>query len=243
MIEHTSNEVAYYYDSHPTEEDLMGETPPHAALVHYLMDVLAWLFHDRLCAIYENFNFYQTRNKDEKPLAPDLGVIKGVAHRSVRSWRVGVYGPAPQVVFEIASEETWKRDLEEKPDRYALMGVQEYFAYDPNIPPIRRSESYRLFGWQLDNETGLMQKMAPGPGGRLWSRHLDSLLVPDGAYLRLYDREGHLRLTQGEAADRRAEAEAQARRFAERRAEVEAEKARIFAEKLRSFGLDPEQLL
>src|SRR6266480_8078721 len=73
MIEHTSDEVAYYYyDSHPTEEDLMGETPPHAALVHYLMDVLAWLFHDQLCAIYENFNFYQTRNKDEKPLALDL---------------------------------------------------------------------------------------------------------------------------------------------------------------------------
>jgi hypothetical protein len=137
------------------------------------------------------------------------------------------------------------------------MGVQEYFAYDPNIPPIRRSESYRLFGWQLDNETGLLQKMTPGPGGRLWSRHLDSLLVPDGAYLRLHDREGHLRLTQGEAdryraeaeaqgrqfAERRAETEAEARRFAERRAEVEAEKARRFAEKLRSLGLDPEQLL
>src|SRR5207302_9649978 len=102
MIEHTSNEVAYYYyDSHPTEEDLMGETPPHAALVHYLMDVLAWLFHDQLSAIYENFNFYQTRNKDEKPLAPDLAVIKGIAHRPVRSWRVGVHGPAPQVVLEI----------------------------------------------------------------------------------------------------------------------------------------------
>jgi colicin import membrane protein len=258
MIEHTSDEVAYYYyDSHPTEEDLMGETPPHAALVHYLMDVLAWLFHDQLCAIYENFNFYQTRNKDEKPLAPDLAVIKGVAQRPVRSWRVGVYGPAPHVVFEIASEETWKRDLEEKPGRYAVMGVEEYFAYDPNLPPFRRSELSRLFGWQLDKDTGLMQKMTPGPGGRLWSRHLDSLLVPDGSYLRLYDREGHLRLTQGEVdryraeaeaqarwfAERRAEAEAQARQDAERRAEAEAEKARIFAEKLRSLGMDPEQLL
>jgi Uma2 family endonuclease len=132
MIEHTSDEVAYYYyDSHPTEEDLMGETPPHAALVHYLMDVLAWLFHDQLCAIYENFNFYQTRNKDEKPLALDLAVIKGVAHRSVRSWRVGVYGPAPQVVFEIASEDTWKRDLLEKPDRYAVMGVSGVFCLRP----------------------------------------------------------------------------------------------------------------
>jgi Uma2 family endonuclease len=222
MIEHTSDEVAYYYDSHPTEEDLIGESPPHAALVHYLMDVLAWLFHDRMCSIYENFNFYQTRNRDEKPLAPDVAIIKGVAYRQVRSWRVGVYGPAPQVVFEIASEETWKRDLEEKPDRYAMMGVQEYFAYDPNIPPIRRSDPSRLIGWQLDKDSGVVQKMLPGPGGRLWSRHLDSLLVPDGPYLRLYDRHGNLRLTKGEA---------------------EAEKARIFAEKLRSLGVDPEQLI
>jgi Uma2 family endonuclease len=250
MIEHTSDEVAYYYDSHPTEEDLMGETPSHAALVHYLMDVLAWLFHDRLCAIYENFNFYQTRDKYEKPLAPDLAVIKGIAHRPVRSWRVGVHGPAPQVVLEIASEETWKRDLLEKPDKYAVMGVQEYFAYDPNEPPIRRSEPFRLFGWQVGKDTGLMQKMLPGRGGRLWSRHLDSLLVPDGPYLRLYDRQGHRRLTQGEVDRYRAEAEVQARQAAEmraeaadKRAEAEAEKARIFAEKLRSLGIDPGEVL
>jgi hypothetical protein len=154
------------------------------------------------------------------------------------------------VVFEIASEETWTRDLLEKPDRYARMGVQEYFAYDPNEPPMRRSEPFRLFGWRLDTDTGLMQRMEPGPDGRLWSRHLDSLLVPDGSYLRLYDREGNLRLTQGEAADRRADAaerraqiQSQSRHFAERRAEAEAEKARLLAEKLRSLGIDPDQVL
>jgi Uma2 family endonuclease len=264
MIEQTSDEVAYYYDSHPTEEDLMGESPPHAALVHYLVDVLTWLFHDQLCAIYENFNFYQTRNRNEKPLAPDVAVIHGIAYRGVRSWFVGVTGPAPQVVFEIASEETWKRDLEEKPDRYARMGVQEYFAYDPNEPSLRRGESFRLSGWQLDKDTGLMQKMEPGSNGRLWSRSLDSLLVPNGAYLRLYDRHGNLRPTQAEAeaqarrsaetraeaeaqvrrlAETRAEAEFQARQEAERRAEAEAEKARILAEKLRALGMDPDHLI
>jgi hypothetical protein len=66
-----------------------------------------------------------------------------------------------------------------------------------------------------------------------------------------------LRLTQGEADRNRAEAEAQARRFAERRAEAEtqarqvaerraeaeAEKARQIAEKLRALGMDPEHLI
>ncbi len=231
MIEPTSNEVAYYYyDSHPTEEDLMGESPSHAALVHYLLDLLMWLFHDRTCAIYENYNFYQTNNKGEKPLAPDIAMIKGVKHLPLRSWRVGVTGPAPQVVFEIASEETWMRDLYEKPDRYGRMGVQEYFAYDPNIPPLRRNEPYRLTGWQFDKESGLMQKMPPGFDGRLWSQQLDSLLVPNDLYLRLYDRAGNLRLTRSEAAEKRADNEAQSRRFAERRAQAAERQAQAEAQ-------------
>ena len=40
MARHIEDEVKYYYDSHSTEEDLMGETSFHADLVHYLMDVL-----------------------------------------------------------------------------------------------------------------------------------------------------------------------------------------------------------
>lgn len=274
MIEQTRNDVDvvhYYYDSHPTEEDLMGESPSHATLVHYLMEVLAWLFHDQQCAIYENYNFYQTRNEGEKPLAPDVAVIKGVTYQWVRSWRVGKTGPAPQVVFEVASEETWRRDVQEKPDLYGRMGVQEYFAYDPNMPPLQRNAPSRLFAWQRDPDSGQMQRMAPDADGRIWSRHLDSLLVPDGFYLRLYDHEDNLRLTkseayalakrnaerQADAADRRAQIEAQsrllaekrvqsealARQEAERRAQIEAEKVRILVEKLRSLGMDPEQLL
>jgi len=40
MVKQVENEVMYYYDFHPTLEDLMGETAVHAALVHYLMEVL-----------------------------------------------------------------------------------------------------------------------------------------------------------------------------------------------------------
>ena len=32
MAKNIEDEVAYYYDFHPTQEDLMGETPVHAAL-------------------------------------------------------------------------------------------------------------------------------------------------------------------------------------------------------------------
>src|SRR5581483_11485376 len=216
MAKHREDDVAYYYDFHPTEEDLMGETSVHAALVHYLMEVLTWLFRGQSCAIYENLNFYQTANRMEYPLAPDIAVLKQVDFQHLRSWKVGQTGLAPQVVFEIASEETWKKDLNEKPLRYAHMGVEEYFAYDPNEPPLRRTGTRRLYGWHRRTGTSKpqMQALPVGTQGRLWSPHLDSFLVPDGELLRLYDRQGHLRLTQAE----------------------------ILAEKLRSLGIDPADL-
>ena len=87
MAKHIEDDAAYYYDFHPTEEDLMGETSVHAALVHYLMEVLTWLFRGQVCAIYENLNFYQTTNPAEYPLAPDIAVLKQVDFQHLRSWK------------------------------------------------------------------------------------------------------------------------------------------------------------
>ncbi len=61
-----------------------------------------------------------------------------------------------------------------------------------------------------------MSELPVDAGGRLWSPSLDSFLVPEREYLRLYDRNGQRRLTE-------AEAEA-------------------LAEKLRSLGVDPDQV-
>ena len=237
MAKHMSDEVAYYYDSHPTQEDLMGETSLHSRLVNYLMEVLQQLFRGQQCAIYENLNFYQTTNRMEYPLAPDIAIIKGSDFQILRSWRVGKTGPAPQVVFEIASEETWDKDLEEKPTRYAKMGVKEYFAYDPYERPLRwmRTGTRRLFGWQLDTERRVMRELATSPEGRIWSFHLESWLVPEREYLRLCDNQGNLRLTG-------MEVEARQKEVAIRQAEIEAKRAMALAEKLRSLGIDPDQI-
>src|SRR5436305_8027005 len=131
MAKEMHNEVVYHYDLYPTEEDLMGDSTLHLDLVLYLVLVLRWLFEGQRCGVYANLNFYQTSDSEEYPLVPDVAVVQGVAQQEVQSWRVGQTGPAPQVVFEIASPKTWLKDLEEKPVKYAHMGVQEYFAYDP----------------------------------------------------------------------------------------------------------------
>ena len=263
MAQEIQREGAYYYDLYPTEEDLMGETDVHHRLISYLEQVLEWLFHGQVCTVYANLNFYRTSNRKEYPLVPDLAVIKGVDLRWITSWKEGRTGPTPQVVFEIASEKTWENDLEDKPTQYAQMGVKEDFAYDPNQPALSRHTLRRLWGWQLDRERGQMREMPLHPDGHLWSSYLESYLVPDGKYLRLYDTHWQLRLTRAEAEAQRAEMEAEARRAetrradaearraameaetrqaAERQAEKEAKRAEMLAQKLRSLGIDPDLL-
>ncbi len=177
----------------------MGETALHAALIHYLVDVLRWLFSDRACAIHENLNFYSTSDSKEKPLVPDIAVIKGTAYRYISSWSIGQDGPPPHLVFEIASKETWEKDLYEKPLRYAHLGVSEYVFYDPNEPSLQQTVTQRLFVWQLSKQLGIVRQLPTNTIGQIWSEQLESWLAPDGYFLRLYDRNGHLCLTQAEA--------------------------------------------
>jgi hypothetical protein len=146
------------------------------------------------------------------------------------------------VVLEIASPETWSKDLTEKRDLYAQMGVQEYFVYDPNEPPCWQDKP-RLRGWRLAPDTATPQESVPDEQGRLWSVHLDSWLVPDGQYLRLYDRYGNMRLTGEEAQARAKQAEARRADAEAKRADAEARRAAALAEKLRALGLNPDEVI
>ncbi len=94
---------------------------------------------------------------------------------------------------------------------------------------------------QRDKGRGEMRAMPLHLDGRLWSRYLESFLVPDGEFLRLYDTAGQLRLTKAESEARRADEEAEARQTEVRRADAEARRAEALAERLRSLGIDPDQ--
>jgi hypothetical protein len=171
-----------------------------------------------------------------------VAVIKGAAYDPFAiSRKVGLDGPAPQVVFELLSKDTWQRDLTEKPAVYARMGVHEYFAYDPQPRPLARATAHRLFGWRLQPREGTMRPLSLRQRGYLWSLELESRLVPDGRWLRLYDRVGQLRLTETEVAEQQAEAEARRAQAEAQRARAAEQRARLLAEKLRSLGVDPDQ--
>jgi Uma2 family endonuclease len=234
-----TSEFFHYYDSHATKEDLMGESTAQSNMILYLLNVLRWLYREEGWFVVSNLNIYRLRRRHEYPLAPDVAVFKGVivanpGMRALRSWRLYEPGrPAPQVVFELASEETWREDLEDKPAKYAALGVREYYAYDPNDPPYWPATRGRLRGWQLSE--GALVEQTPDARGWLWSAELASWLAPDGALMRLYDRDGRVRLTEGEAERAAKEAE---------RAAKEAERAAKEAAwaKLRELGIDPQSL-
>jgi hypothetical protein len=103
MVSQQDDDVHYYYDSHSTEKDLIGRPSAYTSLVHYLTDVLRWMFNGQTCAIYNNLNFYYTSDPYEYPQEPDVAVIKDITYQHLRSYKVGKTGPAPHVVFEIAS--------------------------------------------------------------------------------------------------------------------------------------------
>ena len=232
---HASTKLKYYYESHPTKEDLMGTSLAHSRLVHYLMNLLEWYYRVERWLIGENLQIYQTTEYKEYPLAPDVAVFKGVVisaaeERRLRSWRIQEGRPAPTVVFEIASQETWKEDLEpdKKVGSYGRMGVKEYFAYDPHEPRVWTKEYHqtRLLGWRyLD---GNPQPLKADERCGLWSEELESWLVPDEGFFRLYDQNGKMRQTQAQDTEQREMAERTAKEAA--------------WAKLRELGIDPETL-
>ena len=222
-------EVDYYYDTHPTEEDLMGDSVAQDMVSKYLVEVLEWLYASQAWFIARNLNLYLTGYWMEYPRTPDISVFKGVAltlaqRQEMKSWRIlPPEKPAPSVVFEVVSDNFPERDLEQKPVDYAGTGIREYFCYDPRV--FREINGERLHGWRYSGSDA--EAIEPDAQGRLWSQELESWLVPDGLMLRLTDADGNLRLTKAEAKEREKEQArretVQARRQAEReRAEKQA---------------------
>ena len=77
------------------------------------------------------FVYYRVGNTSAR-VAPDVLVVFGAPKRMRRSyfiWREG--GKAPDFIIEVASRSTYHRDIGIKRTLYALLGVTEYWRFDP----------------------------------------------------------------------------------------------------------------
>ncbi len=209
-----------YPDEYLVEEDQMGDGGPQDWLLRYLSRVLEWLYHQEQWMITLNRNFYHDAiENSEKLIVPDVALFKGIPipveeQPYIISWYMrGGKKKCPPLVIESSSMSTYQSDIEadKKPRLYGLIGVKEYFAYDPDEPAVwpRRAGGTRLLGWRY-NEAGQPTPLKADTEGWMWSEVLEAWLKPDGLYLRLYDRNRQLLLTKDQAETQaRQEAEQQ----------------------------------
>ena len=179
----------------------------------------------------------QAGNEAEQ-LAPDCVVAFGVNPGGIvarNGYVISEVGKPPDLVLEVASRSTGRRDYTVKREGYAGYGVQEYWRFDPT--------GGRYHDSALAGDTLVEGRYEPlplnrDPDGLLWgySEVLDLELCWDAGELRLRDHETKQILPTPEQerslredAEARADAERQARLSAETHADAERQ-ARLAAE-------------
>jgi Uma2 family endonuclease len=210
----------------------MAETDVHIDVLIYLREALKDYFRNEpQVYVAGNMLFYYEEGNPAACVAPDVFVVQGVAKGERRTYKLWEEGQPPTVVFEITSRGSRLEDLGTKRALYAMLGVREYFLYDPLgeylRPPL---QGYRL-------QQGEYERMRPADQDQLISQALSlGLRVQDGQLQVVDPATGERLLTPAEAhAARRTEAEArQAEAVARQAAEARAAMAESELERLRA---------
>ena len=79
----------------------------------------------------DHFIYLEEGNPGNR-IAPDMYVVMNGGHRMRDTYKLWEEpGGVPDFVLEILSPSTWRYDLGAKRDRYAALGVGEYWLHDP----------------------------------------------------------------------------------------------------------------
>ena len=249
-----------YPDEYIVEQDQMGISAAQTTGVRHSVNVLepyyeqraaqAALVEDALDAVAPTWvatelnHYHPAVQNSQKLVVPDIAVFDGidvplVLQKTLPSWDMRRPNrPPPPLVIEICSPETYDGDIlpQNKPRLYGLVGVREYFAYDPNVPrvwpmrgPNRVPAGIRLLGWRYGTD-GSPQPIEPsqeaGREGWLWSEVLGLWLVPNGGLLEFHTAEGE-RLPDRDEIVQQARQEAQQATLRESQARQEAQQATL----------------
>jgi Uma2 family endonuclease len=197
----------------------MGETDVHIDALIYLREALKDHFRNApQVYVAGNMLLYYEEGNPAACVAPDVFVVHGVAKRERRIYRLWEEGQPPAVVVEITSRGSRLEDLGTKRAVYAMLGVREYFLYDPLGEYLRPP----LQGYLL--QEGEYQRLSPGGEGELTSQVLGVELRLEAGRLRVVDP------TTGERLLTPAEAQAARRAAVAELAQLRAELARLRGE-------------
>ncbi|MCG9131773.1 Uma2 family endonuclease [Candidatus Poribacteria bacterium] len=175
-------------------------------LKHYFRDVDDVHVSGNLLMYYEEGN-------PRKSVSPDVFVAFGVSKKKRRTYKIWEEGHAPNFVLEVASPSTYRHDLTRKKDLYAsVLGVREYYIYDPYHEVDPYFHGYRLVGGVYEDIEFVDE--------RLPSLVLDLELGENDGVFGLYDPNRSVWL---QPLEEQVKQETEARQRADARAEQEAE--------------------
>jgi Uma2 family endonuclease len=185
----TNTEVEY-----PESDGLpMRETDLHRWWMTRIGEWLRWRYQGQRVYVSGNLLIYPEEGNNMRHVSPDCFVVLDCEPGFRRTYKLWEEGKAPDFVLEVTSSSTRRQDEDDKPSRYAEMGVKEYFLFDPTSdylePPL---QGYRF----VERRPVLIR---PNSAGELESRCLGLLLKLEGADLVMSDRKtGERLLTQAE---------------------------------------------
>jgi Uma2 family endonuclease len=216
---------------HPEVGDFRMHTQEHYRFCAYLYDVLTkWVADDATAIVLCDVRVAWA-HPIIRPHGPDIAVIFNVDRQQNWSTFNEVdEGTKPSLIIEVTSPGTYSVDLERKIDHYAQVGVPLYVIVDIAIR--RNMPAKRLLGYQLTPDG--YELLEPNAEGWLWLAPVNLWLGWHGEDIACYDADGNLMEVGGRrveeaqaraaAAEKRADAEAQARR------QLEAELRRLRGE-------------
>lgn len=210
----TIYEGVYYPEE---REDDMGETSIHAKLINKLLAMLLHFFDGRDDVFATtNMNLYFEKGNPRRWYAPDLLVAFGVPNverSSYLLWREKVF---PQVIIEIASDKTWRNDVDEKLRTYEKWGAEEYYVLDSEFAYL----SSPLMAFRRQEEKLVEQEVVDD---RIFSPRLNLEIVRAENTFRLFNpNTNEFLLTMEELEEKRRQIELEAKLEIERlKAEIE----------------------
>jgi Uma2 family endonuclease len=163
-----------------TDRRQMAETEIHYQALTDTVATLKEFFRD-VPDVYVGGNllFYYEEGNPSASTAHDVFVVKGVAKKLRRTYKLWEEAQPPAIVFEITSRSTRLEDQGYKRALYEMLGVREYYLFDPLAeylqPPL---QGYRLV------EDDLVT-VEPDAEGTFISQELGLRIRSEGSNLRL----------------------------------------------------------
>lgn len=209
----------------------MGETDLHRDWMIRILDILRYRYRGQRVYVASDLLVYYEEGVPRRFVVPDDFLVLDCDPGRRRVFKTWEEGKVPDVVFEVTSRATRSEDQALKPRIYEIIGVKEYYLYDPSSEYLQPA----LQGFRRQ-EAGVLAPIAPNQSGALTCHALGIALHLDGADLVMSDMAtGNVLKTEAEAertakeAEREAkESEREAKEAAQARvAELQAELARL----------------